>query len=42
MDTETKASNAAKKNEAYKKYAENKKKERDQKLVSINFNYLIW
>jgi len=41
MDTETKASNAAKKKETNKKNAEKKKKERDQKLVIINFNFLI-
>ena len=35
------ASDTAKKNEAYKKKTENKKKTHDQKLVSINFNYLI-
>ena len=41
MDTETKASNAAKKKETNKKNADKIKKQRDEKLVSINLNFLI-
>ena len=41
MDTETKALNAAKKKETNKNNYEKKKKARDQKLVSINLNFLI-